>query len=351
MHNVIPMPQKASRSDPSLSSCNQPLPLRIGIAGLGTVGGGLLQLLQAARRPPRRARWAGRIAGRRRLGALDATRSAASSSAGIRWFDDPVALATDRRHRCVRRADRRRGRRRQGGGRGGARGRQARRHRQQGAARRARRRARRAGRGATASRSTSRRRSRAASRSSRRCARRSSATRSRRVYGILNGTCNYILTKMQTEGRAFADVLAGGAGAGLRRGRSDLRHRRLRRRAQARDPDQPRLRHRVAFDEIHVEGIQSHHAGRHRGRRRARLPHQAARRRACGPTAASRRASTRRWCRKHSAIAEVSRRHQRGRDRWRLRRQPAARRSRRRRPSRPRPRSSATSSTSRAATA
>jgi len=29
----------------------------------------------------------------------------------------------------------------------------------------------------------------------------------RRVYGILNGTCNYILTKMQDESRAFADVL------------------------------------------------------------------------------------------------------------------------------------------------
>ncbi|MEL6299105.1 MAG: homoserine dehydrogenase [Pseudomonadota bacterium] len=29
-----------------------------------------------------------------------------------------------------------------------------------------------------------------------------------RVYGILNGTCNFILTKMQDEGGAFADVLA-----------------------------------------------------------------------------------------------------------------------------------------------
>lgn len=29
----------------------------------------------------------------------------------------------------------------------------------------------------------------------------------RRVYGILNGTCNYILTKMEEEGRDFADVL------------------------------------------------------------------------------------------------------------------------------------------------
>ena len=29
-----------------------------------------------------------------------------------------------------------------------------------------------------------------------------------RVYGILNGTCNYILTTMRETGRDFADVLA-----------------------------------------------------------------------------------------------------------------------------------------------
>jgi homoserine dehydrogenase len=29
----------------------------------------------------------------------------------------------------------------------------------------------------------------------------------RKVFGILNGTCNYILTKMESEGRGFADVL------------------------------------------------------------------------------------------------------------------------------------------------
>jgi homoserine dehydrogenase len=33
------------------------------------------------------------------------------------------------------------------------------------------------------------------------------ANRVTRVYGILNGTCNFILTKMLSEGRAFADVL------------------------------------------------------------------------------------------------------------------------------------------------
>lgn len=34
------------------------------------------------------------------------------------------------------------------------------------------------------------------------------ANRVERVYGILNGTCNYILTTMEASGRAFADVLA-----------------------------------------------------------------------------------------------------------------------------------------------
>jgi homoserine dehydrogenase len=34
------------------------------------------------------------------------------------------------------------------------------------------------------------------------------ANRTQRVYGILNGTCNYILTNMRRSGRAFADVLA-----------------------------------------------------------------------------------------------------------------------------------------------
>src|SRR3546814_11809294 len=29
-----------------------------------------------------------------------------------------------------------------------------------------------------------------------------------RVYGVLNGTCNFILSKMESEGRDFGDVLA-----------------------------------------------------------------------------------------------------------------------------------------------
>ena len=35
-----------------------------------------------------------------------------------------------------------------------------------------------------------------------------SANRIERVYGILNGTCNFILTKMESEGRSFDDVLS-----------------------------------------------------------------------------------------------------------------------------------------------
>jgi homoserine dehydrogenase len=35
-----------------------------------------------------------------------------------------------------------------------------------------------------------------------------SANRVREIHGILNGTCNYILTEMRTTGRDFADVLA-----------------------------------------------------------------------------------------------------------------------------------------------
>lgn len=34
-----------------------------------------------------------------------------------------------------------------------------------------------------------------------------SANRVKRIYGILNGTCNYILTRMESDGRSFADVL------------------------------------------------------------------------------------------------------------------------------------------------
>ena len=49
--------------------------------------------------------------------------------------------------------------------------------------------------------------------------------RVRSIMGILNGTTNYILTRMQEKDMPFADALQGRAGKGLRRGGPDLRHR------------------------------------------------------------------------------------------------------------------------------
>ena len=118
----------------------------------------------------------------------------------------------------------------------------------------------------------------------------------RRVYGILNGTCNYILTQMQAASTALRRRARGSAGQGLRRSRSDLRHRRLRHRPQARRADQPRLRHASRPRRDPRRGHPVDHPGRHRGRRRPGLPHQAARRRPARPRAASSSACTRPWC-------------------------------------------------------
>jgi len=68
-------------------------PLSVGLAGLGTVGGGVLQMLRdnadviAAR--------AGRPIAVTAVSARDRTRDRGQSLAGLRWFDDPVAFAAD----------------------------------------------------------------------------------------------------------------------------------------------------------------------------------------------------------------------------------------------------------------
>ena len=85
---------------------------------------------------------------------------------------------------------------------------QARRHRQQGVARHALGRARHAARSRSGSASGSRGAWRGASRSSTRIRRGLVANRIRRVTGILNGTCNYILTRMEKEQKPFGEILA-----------------------------------------------------------------------------------------------------------------------------------------------
>jgi homoserine dehydrogenase len=81
--------------------------------------------------------------------------------------------------------------------------------------------------------------------------------RVRRVYGILNGTCNYILTRMQDEGAAFADVLADAQAKGYAEadptfdiGGFDTAHKLTLLTSLAFGTE-------VALDEIHIEGIES----------------------------------------------------------------------------------------------
>ena len=78
----------------------------------------------------------------------------------------------------------------------------------------------------------------------------------RRVYGILNGTCNYILTKMQEEHRAFDDVLEEAQDKGFAEadptfdiGGFDTAHKLTLLTSLA-------FGTQVAFDEIDIEGIQ-----------------------------------------------------------------------------------------------
>ncbi len=79
----------------------------------------------------------------------------------------------------------------------------------------------------------------------------------RRVYGILNGTCNYILTKMQSEALAFAEVLKDAQAKGYAEadptfdiGGFDTAHKLAILTSLA-------FGTRVALDEIHVEGIET----------------------------------------------------------------------------------------------
>ena len=84
-----------------------------------------------------------------------------------------------------------------------------------------------------------------------------SANRIKRVYGILNGTCNFILTKMQNEKRPFAEVLKEAQALGYAEadptfdiGGFDTAHKLAILTSLA-------FGTKVALDQIHVEGIQS----------------------------------------------------------------------------------------------
>ena len=82
------------------------------------------------------------------------------------------------------------------------------------------------------------------------------ANQIRRVYGILNGTCNYILTQMLEEHRSFGDVLKEAQAKGYAEadpsfdiGGFDTAHKLALLTSLA-------FGTRVAFDQIHIEGIE-----------------------------------------------------------------------------------------------
>ena len=105
----------------------------------------------------------------------------------------------------------------------------------------------------SASTSTSRRRWQARSRCSRPLRESLAGEGITRVMGIVNGTTNYILSRMGERGRLRRRP-GGGSGAGPRRARSDRRRGGLRRRGQGGDPGRPGLRLR-GVARRHREGI------------------------------------------------------------------------------------------------
>src|SRR5262245_65455046 len=69
-------------------------PLRLGVAGLGTVGSGLLRLIQA--HPARLADTVGCAVVVAGVSARTRRKDRGVPLADVAWFDDPVALAQDR---------------------------------------------------------------------------------------------------------------------------------------------------------------------------------------------------------------------------------------------------------------
>ena len=115
-----------------------------------------------------------------------------------------------------------------------------------------------------------------------------------RVIGIVNGTTNYVLTRMSEQGWSFDEALDEAQRLGFAEADPDRRRRGLRRRRQVRDP---------RFDRVQLPRrrgrrvSRGHHAG-HRARHRGRPPHglrrEAARDRGARGRARSRRGCTRR---------------------------------------------------------
>lgn len=229
-------------------------PLKLGVAGLGTVGTGLLQLLQA--HGPRLAETLQRDIIVTGVAARTRSKPRGTDFGQAKWFDDPVALATDPSNNCFVELI--------GGDEGVARqaveaALTARKH------------------VVTANKALLAKHGMALAALAEKngvslnfeaavaggipviktLREALAANEVRRVYGILNGTCNYILTKMQDEGLAFADVLKDAQAKGYAEadptfdiGGFDAAHKLALLTSLAFGVEMP-------SDQIHVEGIES----------------------------------------------------------------------------------------------
>ena len=118
------------------------------------------------------------------------------------------------------------------------------------------------------------------------------ATEITKVFGIVNGTTNFILTEMASTGAAYADALAPGPGAGLRRGGPDRGRERRRRRGEDGDPRPARLPLAGRARRRHLRGDRGDPARRHRLREGAGPVAEAARASPSASTAGSASASS-----------------------------------------------------------
>jgi homoserine dehydrogenase len=236
------------------SDQNSSSPIRLGIAGLGTVGSGLLQLLEA--HGDRLRNQLGRPIELVAVSARDRKKDRGVSLAGVRWLDDPIELATDPGIDLFVEVI--------GGHEGIAK-------RAVEAALGAKKHVVTANKALLAHHGVELARlaekngvalnfeaAVAGSIPVIKTMREALAgNQVRRVYGILNGTCNYILTRMQAEHASFGDVLKEAQAKGYAEadptfdiGGFDTAHKLALLTALA-------FNTRVAFDQIHIEGIQS----------------------------------------------------------------------------------------------
>ena len=154
----------------------------------------------------------------------------------------------------------------------------------------------------------SRRRSPAASRSSARCASRWSASTSAGCMGIVNGTTNYILTRMTEEGAYYADALAEAQALGYAEADPTADVEGFDAGAKAAIIATHRVRRRRRRRRRPPRGHLGHHRRRHRATPAAWARHQAARRRRAGRRRRHRPcASTRPWCRRRTRSPRCAR--------------------------------------------